>query len=392
MRLITEKEDKLLEKINLYGEEIRKLEIEEIELKGTFQECKEKRQAEFTKVMFWSIVSSLGFVLSMGYLIVGINSPTLAASVFFAAGGIGFIIIAVWLITIYVFIRYISRTSHSKRSQNRENEDNISYVEDKTMKSLNVLRDKLTKFRTAKEIAQNEYEDLKNELDDLYEQGKINDKKIVDEINKAQDSLWQGNKYEAGDVIKGSEKFFEMSQNNEADIANYQTYEPWTNDDSPRGNYNKLRAESIRIQNKKSQYQEVLESYNFRYENAKKSIIYAIAFLGLIVLALIIAIIQAFSKSADIMDIKVICGLAVIIIASVIIFSFVFLYSLPTVSSGKIAKRMAAVTGSDHLKLEMDKMEKEMDDIDSRVIAIKEEMRLLKSEIDNSKNDMPYLY
>lgn len=391
MRIITDKEDKLLEKINLCRGEIKKLEIEEIELKGTLNECREKRQAEFTKVMFWIVISSLFFVLAMGYFIVGINTPVLAASIFFASGGIGFIILAVWIITLVVFIGFIKKTSRSKHAK-LKNCDNISFVEDKTVAELNKLYDRMTQFRTASEIAQTEYDELKNELDDLYEKGVIDDNKIIAELNSAKDAIWQGNKYSQQEIIKGQDNF-SVNTIVQGNVANYKTYEPWVNDDSSRGNYNKLRAELTRIQNQRNRFEDDLSSDEARYLNAKKVLIYSIVFIAVILVAILVAAIQTLTSPEILgMGITVVSVLAVVFVASITVFFFIMAYTYPTVSSNGLAGFLVKLTGNEHIKLKMDKLEQEVDSIDRRVIEIKEEMRLLKSEIDKEKNDLPYLY
>ncbi len=391
MRIITEREDKLLERIQKLQSEIKMLDIEQIEAKGTLNECKEKRQAEFVKLSFWMIISTLLFILAMGYLIVGFNTPVLAASLFFASGGIGIISLVVWIITIIVIVKYIGNTAKNRYFRSKSDR-NISFVEEKTKKVLSNIRGKITNYSAELEIAKNEYEKLKNQLDDLYEKGQLSDDRLQKAQNAA-DSIWQGNKFDSKEVIKGQQGNFEDFEGHGNDkVANFQTYEPWNAGESDKGKYNLLSAESVRIKCLRNQYEEDLVMLDGRKQNATKSVVYSLVYLAIMFFAFIAVIAQMLTSTVQAMDIKVLAAVGIILIASVTIFLFMFCFSLPCISSGNLSKLVVKVTGNEAVKERMDEIVDQIDKIDKRMLEIKEEMRLLESEIEGKESELPYLY
>lgn len=389
MRIITKEEDILLEKIGKLRDEIKILEIQEIESKSSVKEFREIRNTEFTKMMVWIVLSTLGFVLAAGYFIVGINDPVFAASMFFAAGGIGFFILAVWIVTLVVIYNTFCSTSRFGFMK-KNNSSNISNNEDKANARYENIRNRIACLKAEQEVLQNEYDTLKNKLDEIYHKGLLTEDSKERNTNGISDGKDSDNLISDLKIENNLYNSDIQSYNNK--VANFQTYEPWTSDESSRGIYNKLRAESLRIQNLRDQNEENLIEYAGMCDNAKRTFLYLNILTIVLFLTLIIALIRAFLSETALLDIKMIALLAVISLASIIFYIVIFIFIFPTFSSSGLAAKCANFIGTDHTKHMMDDIIKEMNEIDKRQIEIQKEMNIYKADMEKEKNDLPYLY
>ena len=111
MRIATEEEDRILQKISRLTQDNYNLENDYLLCKSQVLGYKETRRKLTVRIFTFTIISLFLLIFVIGFVLYGLKSPSLMISLFMGSGGIFAVIFIVF--TLIQFIRYVAATSKS---------------------------------------------------------------------------------------------------------------------------------------------------------------------------------------------------------------------------------------------------------------------------------------
>lgn len=377
MRIITPEEDKLLQDISFCKSEIEKCELDLMTYQSQEEGLVSRRQSQNIRFLVLTAVELAFLFLVACYLVVmfSFDQVILGTSLFFA-GGCGLVTILYSAYYITQFFKYLASVSensfaHSIYSKYNWDYEHIIEEEKKNRKLISQMRIKISALKNRKNETEKEYCILRDKYDDEYEHrtgrySTINDSELFDRIN----NLSNENKFSVERKADGT-----VENATDFSVANAFL----STDDS---NYFKLQADFYSLSNEKTDIEEEIIEMESKKAGAKKIL------FGVSVFVLAAAVIFGAFVMYDLLnphtveniDVMKTVGLIGFIFALVIYLIVLFVLS-PYFKSGFIAKGASKFTGGEFVNEKVAQGRKRINDIDARLIEMKEEMALLKSEM-----------
>ena len=356
MRVATQEEDVILQKISTLQSGIFNTENEIMLCESQIKGYKEKRRQLTTK--FFTVVIILAFILliSFGYLVHLKSDSQLTVALFLGSGGLGLFAIAYLIYSIVFFVRYFAQTSRSNfwlGISEKMQLDNVDSLELANKTRLSQFRSELKDYREQLEERMKTYLDLKDKNDKIFEEELKSGKRKADFNFDAFDSYTEVN----NDYIK----------------------------------FNKLRVDLNKLRNKKQNEEEEIDKMVINEANCHKSIrLFFISMILLIGSTCGLFVMALFSGSnyelwmihLGIIIFIIISGMAVITCA------VNFIVKLPYISESGIAKMVADKLGLEYTKADLEILKDNIYKDDAEIIRIKDEIEAYKEKFKNESDEV----
>lgn len=358
MRVATEEEDILLQKISKLQGNIYNLE-NEVMLCESQDKGYRERKRQLT-VKFFSVIILCAFllILSSGYLVRMNINWRLTLAIYLASGGLGFFALGFLVYTIIVVFRHLAATGSTDfwiTMAEKIGVDNLY--------SLSLTN--TTKMNQNKRIIRKDNDELEEALKEYLVLKDKNDKQFEADV--------------ASGKIKAGMNF-----------DPYNSFVDVTND---LITFNKLRVEQLKLSNKRRNLEKDVEDMIQYESDCKKSIIWFLVLFFILIGTVIALIICAFfeSNSGILYWIRFSVGLFLMISGFVVIISFInFLFKFPFLSKSQLALFLADKFGFEKTKKDRDDMMNEIEGLNKRLEEVKEELETTKKILAEKKEESVY--
>ena len=345
MRVATEEEDRLLQKISFYETDIYNLENEvmlcESEAKG-IREQRRKYTVKFFTVIF---VCAFLLILSSGYLINIKGDWRLTLAIYLGSGGLGLFALGFLIYTIIFLVRFFAATSKATFWA-----DLAERIGVENLDSLETIN--LTKHSNFKQ--------------------NINEnRKSLDECTKAYFELKEKNdKQFDEDVASGKIK----------PGFNFDAYNSYIEVTNEWIDFNKLKVEHLKLTNRKKVIEKDVEDMIYNEDKCKSSIVWF-----LILLLLNVGTIIAFMISSHFIEpelapvLRIVTVVFLMLTGIVVIINLInFITKLPYISDSNFALFVADKLGIDDTKKDLKEMLAEIDTTAEKIKEVSEEIQRYK--------------
>lgn len=374
MRLISPEEDKLLEGISLLKEEIRNIENDimvcESGLKGNVR----RKSSEFTNFLFFFVISLALFMVFLGYLICGMSLGMFTSfAMFFGAGGAGFFVIAIWIYTFILYVRFRATSSKSalwKKIASLLKLDSIASEDSDIKIALRNMKHTLIAKKNKLEEMNMEYEDLRDSLDEEYESKGI-----------------QTNKSDINDMNVNKDR------NSLDSITNYQIQFDWREQNKTlKGelnqlivNYNLYRSQKDELEEKIQELEVVVNemTHSRRSMNIFCYLVFFIAACVFLGATMMHSFVFQLIMSAILIAIF---GLIIMIIVNVL--------TLPFVKDSALADSIGRTFNTARPMKEINEYLAQIKELDKLMVDTDEQIEIAKRDYEASreKSELPYRY
>ena len=355
MRVATEEEDILLQKISSLQGSIYNLENEVMLCESQERGYRERKRQLTVKFFTVIIVCAFLLILSSGYLVRMTVDWRLTLALYLGSGGLGFFALGFLIYTIIVVFKHLASTGSSDFW--------ITMAEKIGVDNLYSLS--------------------------LSNTAKMNqDKRIIRKNNDELDETLN--------------KYFVLKDKNdiqfEADVAsgkikagfNFDPYNSFVDVTNDLITFNKLRVEHLQISNKKKNLEKDVEDMIQYESDCRKSILWFLLLLFVLIGTIIALIICAFfeSDSGILYWIRFSIGLFTMVSGIVVIINFVnFLFKFPFLSKSQFALFLADKFGFEKTKKDRDDMLKQIEDYNKRLVEVNEEIEITKKILASQKEN-----
>ena len=345
MRVATEEEDRLLQKISFLENDIYNLENEvmlcESEAKG-IREQRRKYTVKFFTVIF---VCAFLVILSSGYLVNIKGNWRLTLAVYLGSGGLGFFALGFLIYTIIFLVRYYAATS--KTSFGAEIAEKIGIENLDALDTINISKHS------------------------NYKQNISENRKSLDESTKAYFELKEKNDRQFDeDVASGKIK----------PGFNFDAYNSYIEVTNEWIEFNKLKVEHLKLCNRKKVIEKDVEDMIINEDKCKQSIIWF-----LILLLLNVGTLIAFMISSNFIEpelaamLRIVTVIFLMITGIVVIINLInFLTKLPYISDSKFSLSIADKLGIDRTKKDLNDMLSEREEIETKIKEVATEIQKYK--------------
>jgi|GEM_PF-3512123 len=355
MRVASEEEDILLQKISSLQGSIYNLENEVMLCESQERGYRERKRQLTVKFFTVIIVCAFLLILSSGYLVRLTADWRLTLALYLGSGGLGFFALGFLIYTIIVVFKHLASTGSSDFW--------ITMAEKIGVDNLYSLS--------------------------LSNTAKMNqDKRIIRKNNDELDETLN--------------KYFVLKDKNdiqfEADVAsgkikagfNFDPYNSFVDVTNDLITFNKLRVEHLQISNKKKNLEKDVEDMIQYESDCRKSILWFLLLLFVLIGTIIALIICAFfeSNSGILYWIRFSIGLFTMVSGIVVIINFVnFLFKFPFLSKSQFALFLADKFGFEKTKKDRDDMLKQIEDYNKRLVEVNEEIEITKKILATQKEN-----
>ena len=355
MRVASEEEDILLQKISSLQGSIYNLENEVMLCESQERGYRERKRQLTVKFFTVIIVCAFLLILSSGYLVRLTADWRLTLALYLGSGGLGFFALGFLIYTIIVVFKHLASTGSSDFW--------ITMAEKIGVDNLYSLS--------------------------LSNTAKMNqDKRIIRKNNDELDETLN--------------KYFVLKDKNDiqfnADVAsgkikagfNFDPYNSFVDVTNDLITFNKLRVEHLQISNKKKNIEKDVEDMIQYESDCRKSILWFLLLLLVLIGTIIALIICAFfeSNSGILYWIRFSIGLFTMVSGIVVIINFVnFLFKFPFLSKSQFALFLADKFGFEKTKKDRDDMLKQIEDYNKRLVEVNEEIEITKKILASQKEN-----
>ena len=348
MRIATEEEDRILQKISRLTQDNYNLENDYLLCKSQVLGYKETRRKLTVRIFTFTIISLFLLIFVIGFVLYGLKSPSLMISLFMGSGGIFAVIFIVF--TLIQFIRYVAATSKSDAMASLADKFGIDNVEQ--LEFINKTR----------------MTEVKNTIK--------NNNISIDENYKEYFALKEKNdiQYEA-DIKAGKIK----------PDTNFEYYNNFVPIDSLHINYNKTKARWILLEKERKIDAEDLDKLLDSQDKNKKSVglfalLYGMTLLGVIGL-FVLSFFQAEPYWAMVTRMLSFFALLISAIAFTL-FIMNLLICLPSISDNGLSRFIADKLGVAYTKKDINDYYDKIKNTDEEIITLKAQIEEMKKEID----------
>ena len=345
MRVASEEEDRLLQKISFLESDIYNLENEvmlcESEAKG-IREQRRKYTVKFFTVIF---VCAFLIILSSGYLVNIKADWRLTLAIYLGSGGLGFFALGFLIYTIIFLVRFFAATS--KASFWAELAEKIGVENLDSKETIN-----LTKLSNYKQNINDNRNSLDESTKAYFELKEKNDRQFDEDV--ASGKIKPGFNFDA-----------------------YNSYIEVTNEWIE---FNKLKVKHLKLSNRKKTIEKDIEDMIINEDKCKQSIVWFLILLFLNVVTLILFFISAFFIEAELLPIlRIAIVIFLMLTGIVVIINFInFITKLPYISDSKLSLVIADKLGIDRTKKDLKDMLSEREELEGTIKETAEEIQRYK--------------
>ncbi len=355
MRVATEEEDILLQKISSLQGSIYNLENEVMLCESQERGYRERKRQLTVKFFTVIIVCAFLLILSSGYLVRLTADWRLTLALYLGSGGLGFFALGFLIYTIIVVIKHLASTGSSDfwiTMAEKIGVDNIYSLSLSNTAKMNQDKRIIRKNNDELDETLNKYFVLKDKNDIQFE----------------------------ADVASGKIKAG----------FNFDPYNSFVDVTNDLITFNKLRVEHLQISNKKKNLEKDVEDMIQYESDCRKSILWFLLLLFVLIGTIIALIICAFfeSNSGILYWIRFSIGLFTMVSGIVVIINFVnFLFKFPFLSKSQLALFLADKFGFEKTKKDRDDMLKQIEDYNKRLVEVNEEIEITKKILASQKEN-----
>lgn len=381
MRLITEEEDVLLQKISSYKAQIEKEELDMITYESQVNGYTTAKRERDSKIFVFSIIEAIVvlYILAFAVFMIAFNQLILGSALFFGSGGIGFICLiysGFYIVNLLKYFCAVSNLSLFKKLANSWGIDSIVEEEKKNRRLLSESRRNVEHHKIVKAELEQEYNELRNELDDEFEN---RTGRYAKDVYNPQNEI-----FEKVNSISGNSKF-KVDIKDDTFFGNstdFQSVNNFIADNSDASEFYKLQAEYFKLSSERIDLEEDSVIYNISKENCSNVIRYFITLIAIIIILIIGFYIYGFTAAFPVSYLIVMKRVGyVALIVALLVFAFVLFIFCPYYMDNSLAKFSGSLSGIDQVCSILKKNEARTREIDSRIIEIKEEMKIYKNSM-----------
>ena len=345
MRVATEEEDRLLQKISFLESDIYNLENEVMLCESEAKGVREQRRKYTVKFFTAIIVCAFLIILSSGYLINIKADWRLTMAIYLGSGGLGFFALGFLIYTIIFLVRFFAATSKSASGAafaEKIGVENLDEKETVNLAKLSNLKKNIKDNRTSLDENTKAYFELKEKND-----------KIFDE-----------------EIASGKRKpdFNFDAYNNYIEVTN-----EWID-------FNKLKVEHLRLSNRKKVLEKEVEGMIINEDKCKQSIIWFLILVLLHVATIIVLLICSNFIEPELASVlRLVIVIFFMVTGIVVIINLVnFITKLPYISDSEFALFVADKLGIDQTKKDLKDMMAEIDTSAVKINDLSEKIKEYK--------------
>ena len=345
MRVATEEEDRLLQKISFYETDIYNLENEVMLCESEAKGVREQRRRYTVKFFTVIFVCLFLIILSSGYLFHIKADWRLTLAIYLASGGLGFFALGFLVYTIIFLIRFFAATSKTQFWMNLAEKigvDNLDILETSNQAKLSNLKQNISNNRKSLDENTAAYFELKEKNDKIFEE----------------------------EIASGKRK----------PDFNFDAYNSYIEVTNEWIDFNKLKVEHLKLCNRKKVLEKDVEDMIFNEDKCKKSIIWFSILLLLNIATIIVLMICSRFLEPELLP--TFWGVVIIfymITGIVVIINLInFITKLPYISDSNLALFVADKLGIDQTKKDLKDMLVEIDEIAGKIKEVSEEIKKYK--------------
>ena len=355
MRVATEEEDVLLQKISNLQREIYDLENELMLCESTEKGYKKKRRQLTVKFFSVNIVCAFLMIMSAGFLIRIGNDWRLTIALFLGSGGLGLFAAGFLIYTIIFNFRYWIQVSSSDTFIDIAHRSGID-----NLYSLSIGNN--TKISNNKSNIRKYNEELDESLKEYFALKEKNDKQFEEDVA-------------SGKIKPG---------------FNFEAYNSFVEVTNELITLNKLRVEHLKVTNKRKNLEKDVENMIQYEDDCKKSIIWSMVLLFVLIGTIIAMVIFSIFEKDLMMYLMIKLAITVLIMISgfVGIVNFVnFIFKFPFLSDSELASFLADKFGFEKTKKDRDSMMIQIDSCNTRLKELNAEIEITKKILSDSKDE-----
>ena len=354
MRVATEEEDRLLQRISFLESDIYNLENEVMLCESEEKGLREMRRRYTVKFFTVIVVCAFLLILSSGYLINIKGDWRLTMAIYLGSGGLGFFALGFLIYTIIFLVKFFAVTSKTASGAvlaEKMGVENLDFKETSNLARLSKLKQNITDNRTSLDESTKAYFELKEKND-----------KIFDE-----------------EIASGKRKpdFNFDAYNNYIEVTN-----EWID-------FNKLKVEHLRVSNRKKVLEKDVEGMILNEDKCKKSIIWFSILILLHVATIITLMISANYIEPELVPIlNIVIVIFFMITGIVIIIHLInFITKLPYISDSSLAMIVADKLGIDETKKDLKDMLSEIDACGEKIKDLSEKIKEYKEQFAKNREE-----
>ena len=356
LRTATEEEDNILHKISGLETENYNLENEYLLCKSQIKGYKEMRRKKTVSIYTICIIDGFLLLLTLGYLIYGFKSPSLALALYMGSGGLGFITAGFTAFTVVSLIRYIVSTGGSEGLADASKKmglDNLPTLE---------LTNKTKMINAKKQIEANK-EYIDNQYKDYFELKEKNDKQYEE------------------DVASGKIK----------PIINFEAYNAFVPIDNTRVNFSKAKARLRILEKERLSDSDDLDKLITWTDNNKSSVIWFVILWVLTLVCFIISVVvYVAEKEQDfawvVQHLIILTFIMSVLMLVLLIVNFIACF--PSFFDNGLADFISDKSGTDNVKKDIRLLMEKMNKDEEEIKNLKEEIENLRLQISDENEKM----
>lgn len=348
MRIATEEEDRILQKISTLTQDNYNLENDYLLCKSQVLGYKETRRKLTVRIFTFVIISLFLSVFVIGFAIFGFKSPSLMIALFMGSGGIFALIFIIF--TIVQFVRYLAATSKSDAFISLADKIGIDNVEN--LEFINK-----TRMAEVKNTIKRNNESIEEHYSDYFRLKEKNDIQYENDIK-------------AGKIKPDT---------------NFDYYNNFVPVDSLHINFNKTKARWILLEKERKIDAEDLDKLIDTQDKNKRSVGLFAALYGMTVIGFIGLLVLSFHQDEAYwaMVTRMIAFFALLISAiAFTLFTMNFAVCLPSICDNGLSRFVADKLGVEYTKKSIDEYYDKIKKTDEEIISLKAQIEEMKKEID----------
>jgi len=320
MRVATEEEDRILQRISFLESDIYNLENEVMLCESEEKGLREMRRRYTVKFFTVIVVCAFLLILSSGYLINIKGNWRLTVAIYLGSGGLGFFALGFLIYTIIFLIKFFavtSKTASGAAMAQKLGVENLDLKETSNLARLSTLKQNINNNRTSLDESTKAYFELKEKND-----------KIFDE-----------------EIASGKRK-------PDFNFDAYNTYIEVTNEWI---DFNKLKVEHLKVSNRKKVLEKDVETMIINEDKCKQSIIWFSILIFIHIATIIALIISSNYIEPELVGILMIVIFIFFMSTGIVVIIHLinFITKLPYISDSKFALKVADKLGIEDTKKDL---------------------------------------
>ncbi len=354
MRVATEEEDRLLQKISFLESDIYNLENEVMLCESEAKGVRELRRRYTVKFFTVIVVCAFLIILSSGYLINIKSDWRLTMAIYLGSGGLGFFALGFLVYTIIFLIRFFAATSKSSSGAalaEKIGVENLDEKETVNLAKLSNLKKNIKDNRSSLDENTKAYFELKEKNDKIFEE----------------------------EIASGKRK-------PDFNFDAYNTYVEVTNEWI---DFNKLKVEHLRVSNRKKVLEKDVEDMIYNEDKCKKSIIwFSILFLLHVATIIVLFISSNYIEPELAPFLAIIIVIFFMITGIVVIINLInFITKFPYISDSELALFVADKLGIEDTKKDLKDKLSEIDTCAEKIKDLSERIKEYKEKFAKNREE-----